>query len=556
SDLTMGQNKGFSLKNLNHYEFQFKKTGKQIGWAKAIISPIPKSKMFLVTFEDITSKNKLYELEQKKFKEISIINKISKLQIKTTDSKTFIRNFLAIIHGELGLNSSAIIVYQEKKVVSKEFLGKSDFVKKLLNEPSTIKLPQKNEKRFSLFDEVNNEINCYSFELGARHFGLSLIQANHQTGHAGVEDIMRVAMKEFKASFESLILSEEAEKKEVELQTIFQSIEDGLIVTDDRDTIRKINGSAKKYLKINGNPVGKSIKSIIPESLYRQLYVDNLNKKGESHSIKNIEFCYLESSFRCYKFTLSNVLGKNNLEAGKVLSIHNTTKEKKLQKMKSDFVSTVSHELRTPLTSILGYSKTLLRSGVSFTDKDKNGFIKTIINEGERLSNLVEDLLDLSKIENGKLNVEKKPVDSLKIIKSEIAYIKDTFPKHIFVLKVIPGLPLILAEEEKLSRVFINILSNATKYSPDGGKVIISAYKKSNTVEFSIEDEGIGVREDEIEHIFQPFFRTEESMKRTIRGTGLGLSIIKEIIEKFNGKICIKSKPGKGTTFFFELPMA
>ncbi|MCK4778225.1 MAG: PAS domain S-box protein, partial [Actinomycetia bacterium] len=128
-ELLMRLNEKMGFEKLKLYEFQFKKTSKQTGWAKAIISPIPKSEMFLVSFEDITSKNKLYELEQKKFKEISIINKISKLQIKTTDSKTFIRNILAIIHGELGLNSSAIIAYKGKKVVSKEFLGKSDFVK-------------------------------------------------------------------------------------------------------------------------------------------------------------------------------------------------------------------------------------------------------------------------------------------------------------------------------------------------------------------------------------------------------------------------------------------
>jgi|Deesub1362A_J573_1020465.scaffolds.fasta_scaffold00684_15 PAS domain S-box-containing protein len=356
-----------------------------------------------------------------------------------------------------------------------------------------------------------------------------------------------------KKSIASLIDITEKRELERKLEAVLKNMADGVIATDEKDKVVLINPVAQKMLKevLSSEPrevLGKKITEVLKEPLFKELY----RRKGENEI--STEFCFNTAPIRCYKVILTPLKSEEGRIMGNVLTLHDLSQEKRVAKMKSDFVSTVSHELRTPLTAILGFGKTLLREDVSFSEEERREFVETIVREGERLSRLIEDMLDLSRIEAGRIEFNIKPLDPVPIVKRVVKSLKATTNKHKFAISISKDLPRVLADEDRLEQVFLNLIGNAVKYSPEGGKVKISAYAKTKAVEFCVADEGIGMTEEEVREVFKPFFRTGESQKRMIRGTGLGLPVTKGFIEGMGGKIWVESEKGKGTKFYFEIP--
>jgi two-component system phosphate regulon sensor histidine kinase PhoR len=356
-----------------------------------------------------------------------------------------------------------------------------------------------------------------------------------------------------KKSIASLIDITEKRELERKLEAVLKNMADGVIATDEKDKIVLINPAAQKMIKevLGSEPrevLGKKIIEVLKEPLFKELY----RRKSENEIAT--EFCFNTEPIRCYKVILTPLKSEEGRIMGKVLTMHDLSEEKRVAKMKSDFVSTVSHELRTPLTAILGFGKTLLREDVSFSEEEKREFVETIVREGERLSRLIEDMLDLSRIEAGRIEFNIKPLNPVPIIKRVVKNLEATTDKHKFTISIPKDLPRVLADEDRLEQVFLNLIGNAVKYSPEGGEVKISAYAKTKSVEFCVADEGIGMTEEEAREVFKPFFRTGESQKRMIRGTGLGLPVTKGFIEGMGGKIWVESEKGKGTKFYFEIP--
>jgi len=228
---------------------------------------------------------------------------------------------------------------------------------------------------------------------------------------------------------------------------------------------------------------------------------------------------------------------------------------KEINRMKSDFVATVSHELRTPLTSILGFSKTLLRTDTSFSDESRQSFLQEIVREGERLARLIEDVLSVSRIEAGNLRLDLKPVAAAPAVSQVVNSVSRLTSIHDFVIDVPEELPRVNADSDKLYQVLLNLVVNAIKYSPDGGPIMVTASCSETRVIFEVEDEGVGISPEHLDHVFERFYRVAHG-QGAAAGTGLGLYVSKSLLEQMGGNIWVESEVEKGSRFFFELPVA
>jgi signal transduction histidine kinase len=235
-------------------------------------------------------------------------------------------------------------------------------------------------------------------------------------------------------------------------------------------------------------------------------------------------------------------------------------KLRELDMLKSDFVSMVSHELRTPLTSIIGFAKTL--KTLRLPEEQKAQYLAIIEAEGKRLSGLVEEYLDISKIESGNFSIQKSPLDIDNLVRSSAATFPlappGGMPKHRIRLDLPPAgtLPPVNADAGMLKRVLFNVIDNAVKYSDDAGEIIVSAFAEGNGVVVRVRDFGAGISSQDRGRIFEKFFRGSGSNTKQKGGTGLGLAIAKGIMDAHNGKIWCDSEVGKGTTVSIFLPLS
>jgi signal transduction histidine kinase len=221
--------------------------------------------------------------------------------------------------------------------------------------------------------------------------------------------------------------------------------------------------------------------------------------------------------------------------------------------MRDTFVSIASHELRTPLTAITGYSDLLLRRDPS--DATRRKWLKTIFDNSQRISSMANDLLNVSRIQAGKIPLELDHLKLPSILSEQIDMAKEFSDKHEFVVDIEPHLPEVIADRDKFGQVVANLLNNAIKYSPDGGRITLSAhhYQSQNRVIVSITDEGIGISPEDKDSLFTTFHRIQRPETHSVRGSGLGLFIAKEWTEAMGGNIWVESELNKGSTFFIAI---
>jgi two-component system phosphate regulon sensor histidine kinase PhoR len=239
---------------------------------------------------------------------------------------------------------------------------------------------------------------------------------------------------------------------------------------------------------------------------------------------------------------------------GYLIVLRDVTQARKLQQMRTEFVANVTHELRTPLTSIRGFAETLLDGALEDPETARN-FIEIIKREGEHLGALIEDLLDLSRIESGRMRMQPEEVDLAGLLTESLAGLQQKANAQGTTLEVIVPAGLHLyADRGRLAQVLINLVDNALKYTPAGGCVQVEAVELNEYVRFQVRDTGCGMPKADLPRIFERFYRVDKARTRKTGGTGLGLSIVKHIIEAHGGSISVESELGKGTTFTFLLP--
>ena len=240
---------------------------------------------------------------------------------------------------------------------------------------------------------------------------------------------------------------------------------------------------------------------------------------------------------------------------GALVVLHDVTEQRKNEEMRREFVANVSHELRTPLTNIRSYAETLIDNAGEMPSDMEKKFLGVILNESDRMTHIVQDLLTLSRFdsERGELKLSRFPFgEAVKDIYNAV-YMEAQKHSHTLTLELEPGLPEILADRERVLQVMMNIVSNSIKYTPDGGHIDIYAGRKRDRVWMIVDDDGIGIPEEDRPRIFERFYRVDKARSRQSGGTGLGLSIAKEIVERHRGRITLLNKESPGLAIRLEL---
>ncbi|MFP4403672.1 MAG: HAMP domain-containing sensor histidine kinase [Nanoarchaeota archaeon] len=343
---------------------------------------------------------------------------------------------------------------------------------------------------------------------------------------------------------------------------IIDSMAESVIVADDNYKILIINSAAEELFEINGTDV---INMHLIHFFRKFGMTDIIEKyptidKQQILPMRNPNPTIIESIMqrpknKILKFTIAPVLNEKKFSVGSVAIIQDITKLKEIDRMKSDFISIVSHELRTPLTSILGYTSLILTEKMGKINEKQKKSLEIIDRESKRLSYLVEDILDLSKLESGKIKLKIEKINLLDILKSNSGL---TFAKkkniEVEIMKNLEDI-YVYADKNKISQVFTNLITNSVKFSRKNTKITIKFTKKKDFIQIDIIDTGIGIKKDDIIKLFNRFYQVQNHLTRQQQtGTGLGLAIVKEIIYLHCGIISIVSKYKKGTTFSFTLP--
>ncbi len=242
-------------------------------------------------------------------------------------------------------------------------------------------------------------------------------------------------------------------------------------------------------------------------------------------------------------------------ESGTALVLRDVTREREADAMKSQLLSTVSHELRTPLASIKGFASTLLRQDVSWKESEQRDFLRIIEDETDRLTEIIDNLLDMSQIEAGALRIEKEPTQLRALIREVVDAMRMRTEAHWFVVDLPNELPRVMADPRRVRQVIRNLLENAVKYSK-GGQITVSCQVQGDYVVVSVSDQGEGISPQYLSKIFDRFFQVDGKSTRRLGGSGLGLSISRGIVQAHGGRVWAESVVGQGSTFRFTLPVA
>jgi two-component system phosphate regulon sensor histidine kinase PhoR len=344
------------------------------------------------------------------------------------------------------------------------------------------------------------------------------------------------------------------------VEAIIYSIRDAVIVTDEYDKLLMANEAAGQLFGFDYKKSHrKTLDDIIgaDRSEFAEFLIHSRKSKGQATK-REIEFVKKDER-KTFDCIVSCVYDQGQKVCGVVAVLHDITREKQIQQMKNDFVSHVSHELKTPLASITAYSE-MLADGEANDEKTRKEFYSVIQNQAQRLSRLIDDILNTSRIESGLVKVSKEPVSLTLLIEEQMQMIKGfAEEKNVDVTGQKPIVfDQVYVDKDMMSQVIVNLLSNAVKYTPSGGSVRIETTvdESASLTRVTITDTGVGIPADEIEHVFDKFYRVGANKKQA-KGTGLGLNLVKQIVEKVHdGRVFVTSQVGVGSTFGFELPLA
>lgn len=344
------------------------------------------------------------------------------------------------------------------------------------------------------------------------------------------------------------------------IEAIIYSIRDAVIVTDEYDRLLIANEAAGNLFSFDfKESQRKALDELIgaDRSEFSEFLSHSRKSKGQA-TRREIEF-QEEDERKTYDCIVSCVYDQNQNVTGVVAVMHDITREKQIQQMKTDFVSHVSHELKTPLASITAYSE-MLADGEANDERTRREFYSVIQNQAKRLSRLIEDILNTSRIESGLIKVQKEPMSLTLLIEEQMQMIKGfAEEKNIEVTGQKPIVfDQVYVDKDMMSQVIVNLLSNAVKYTPAGGSVRVETTvdESASLARVTVTDTGVGIPADEIDHVFDKFYRVGANKKQA-KGTGLGLNLVKQIVEKIHeGKVFVTSQVGVGSTFGFEMPLA
>lgn len=351
-----------------------------------------------------------------------------------------------------------------------------------------------------------------------------------------------------------------AQRQRSNTEAIIYSLRDAVIVIDEFDRLLMANEAAARLFDFDCRTAQhQRFEDLVDASKHE--FIERLRQSRQSRA--RAARCQMEltqeGQTKAFDCVISCVYDQCQKVCGAAAVLHDVTREKEISQMKNDFVSHVSHELKTPLASITAYSE-MLADGEADDEQTRKQFYAVIQNQAQRLNHLIEDILNISRIESGLIKVEKKPVSLAILIDEQLQMIEAYAEEK--QIKIIAQKPIVYdqvyADKEMISQVIVNLLSNAVKYTPKGGSVTVETVvdETAGTAQVTVTDTGVGIPPGEIEHIFDKFYRVDANKKQA-KGTGLGLNLVRQIVETVHGgRVFVTSEPGVGSTFGFELPLA
>jgi len=353
-------------------------------------------------------------------------------------------------------------------------------------------------------------------------------------------------------------------RSERKFEAILNCIGDGVFVLDKKKRIVLFNPMAEKisgYTKeeVRGKVYNKVLKFVFEknhkenkEFIESALNFGRLSKMLD-HTIliaKGGKEIPVDDSAAPLKDSLGKVVGC-------IVIFRDVTKQREIDRMKTDFVSVASHQLRTPASAIKWFLETLLTGEEGKLNRKQQDFLMEAYNANQRMISLINDLLNVSRLEAGKMKIVPVPCDLSDTAESALHEIKVIFApkKHKYTVKIPKDLPKIYADPQIIRQILVNLLSNAAKYTNPGGRIALTITRKPKTIIWQVKDNGIGIPTHQQNRIFDRFFRADNVVQLETEGTGLGLFVVKNLAEMMGGKIWFTSKEGKGSTFYFSMPL-
>jgi len=345
---------------------------------------------------------------------------------------------------------------------------------------------------------------------------------------------------------------------------VFRFTEEGIVIFDRNGTIVGFNPASTEITQYNaaeaiGQQFAKIIKTIGPDTVSAGL--SPLERVlGEGITIaKSEQLLESRTGGRIWtEISYSPIFDDTGRVTSGIAIIRNTTKDREVEEIKSDFISIVSHELRTPLTAIKGFLSMTLKSDFGTLTEKQYHYLSRVYQSNQRMIDLVEDLMDATYIESGKINLTISPVAMESIINEVVSELAAKGAANQIMINVRrrQRLPLVLADETRLHQIVLNLVDNAIKYSMPGTEVDIDFKFQGDELITTVSDHGVGIGKNQIDRLFTKFGRIFNPLSVQAGGTGLGLYIVKNLVESHNGRIWVTSQEGKGSRFHFSLPVA
>ncbi len=346
---------------------------------------------------------------------------------------------------------------------------------------------------------------------------------------------------------------EQLNHRSAEMESIVNAMRNGLIAVDEQMHVIRLNPVARAMFEVHGNPYG--------------MYVLDAtrNAKLESHLAAAMEQgemytadlpVRIEKENRLLRLYITGLVHENQ-SIGALALIEDITELRRLENVRVDFVANVTHELKTPLTSIRGFVETLQQGAIDDRDSAMR-FLSIISMEAERLTRLIDDVLSLSSLESGKKRDANEPIPFAPYVRQMCELLQSTAKEKNIQLHLEDqsrGVSVV-ASEDKLKQILINLIDNAIKYTPDDGHVAVSVDVEDEKLVLRVKDDGIGIEQESIPRLFERFYRVDKGRSRSMGGTGLGLAIVKHIVIELGGRIDVSSTYGEGSVFTVVLPLA
>jgi two-component system phosphate regulon sensor histidine kinase PhoR len=335
---------------------------------------------------------------------------------------------------------------------------------------------------------------------------------------------------------------------------VLAHVGDGIFLVDHEGVIRLWNPAAEAITGLRADAIrGRPAQERIPGWSAITAIVPVAPKPGGPHEDMGAETVPLEIDGKEIWLSIVGVA----LADGTVYAFRDVTRERRLEDQRSEFVATISHELRTPLASLHGAALTLREHGQDLSAQTQHDLLDMIAGQSRRLADLIEEILVAGQLDSGSLHVVSEPFDPEELVWATAAAARVRVDESMRIdVSMTAVLPMVRGDARRTRQVLSNLVDNAIKYSPDGGRIELIVDADDEYVRFSIRDEGLGIPLGEQKRIFDKFYRLDPDQRRGIGGSGLGLYICQELVRSMNGQIRVESDPGQGAVFTFELPVA